>query len=119
MQAPNTPSMVSSVIRLDCLLAVRNDSAISARMPPSPLLSARMTNSTYLSDTTITIAQNSMEMMPSTAALENGMPCSGLKHSLSAYSGLVPMSPNTTPTAPTTEARRFTLDCGVPVAVRA
>ena len=74
MHAPKTPSIISSDMRRESVLAVRSDSAISARMPPSPLLSARMTNSTYLSDTTITIAQNSMEMMPSTAPLEKGMP---------------------------------------------
>src|ERR1700693_6560597 len=54
---------------------------------------------TYFSDTTMVIAQNNMEIMPKTASGVNGMPCSGLKHSFSAYNGLVPISPNTTPNA--------------------
>ncbi len=33
------------------------------------------------------------------------MPCSGLKHSRKAYSGLVPMSPKTTPSAARTSLR--------------
>lgn len=33
-------------------------------MPPSPSLSARMTNATYLIDTTSVIAQNTIEITP-------------------------------------------------------
>jgi hypothetical protein len=37
--------------------------------------------------------------MPNTAFGVKGMPCCGLKHSFSAYNGLVPISPKTTPKA--------------------
>jgi hypothetical protein len=42
----------------------RDTSAVSARMPPSPLLSARMISVMYLSVTTTTSAQNTTERMP-------------------------------------------------------
>ena len=42
----------------------RETSAVSARMPPSPLLSARMISTTYLSVTTITSAQNTRDRRP-------------------------------------------------------
>ncbi len=99
MQAPNTPSIINTLARLEPAFAVRRDKAIKASTPPSPLLSARITNSTYFSETTMVIAQNSIEIIPSTAAGVNGMPCSALKHSFNAYSGLVPISPNTMPNA--------------------
>src|SRR5580693_1542646 len=99
MQAPKTPSIISVLARLEPLLAVRSERAIRASTPPSPLLSARITNKTYLSETTMVIAQNSIEIIPSTASGVNGMPWSVLKHSFSAYRGLVPMSPNTIPRA--------------------
>src|SRR5712664_2895528 len=99
MQAPNTPSIINIRERRDPASAVRSDNAINASTPPSPLLSARITNSTYFSDTTMVMAQNSIEIMPYTAFDEKGIPCSGLKHSFNAYNGLVPMSPNTTPNA--------------------
>jgi len=68
-------------------------SAISAMIPPSPLLSARMMRITYLSETTIISDQKIVDRPPSTLAVPSGMPWSGLKVSLAAYSGLVPMSP--------------------------
>jgi hypothetical protein len=37
-----------------------------AMIPPSPLLSARMMNTTYFSDTTMVSAQNTSDRMPST-----------------------------------------------------
>ncbi len=40
---------------------------------------------------------------------ENGMPCMGSKHSFNAYSGLVPMSPKTTPMAANMTAGRLFL----------
>ena len=46
--------------------ALRKASAISAMIPPSPLLSARMTKDTYLPVTTIIKAQNTSDKMPST-----------------------------------------------------
>ncbi len=69
-------------------------------MPPSPRLSARITNDRYLKVTTKVIAQNTSETTPTTFSGVGATPCGPLKHSLSAYSGLVPMSPYTTPRAP-------------------
>ncbi len=46
----------------------REASAISASVPPSPLLSARSRNSTYFAVTTISSAQMMRERMPSTTA---------------------------------------------------
>ena len=71
-------------------------------MPPSPRLSARMITLTYLSVTTSIIAQNTSDRMPSTLAGSGCRPYFSPKASLSVYSGLVPMSPNTTPIAPST-----------------
>jgi len=62
-------------------------------IPPSPRLPARRTRSTYLSETTTISAQKIAETPPSIVSGFNGIPCSGLKVSLTAYSGLVPMSP--------------------------
>ena len=62
-------------------------------MPPSPRLLARSTSVTYLSETTIISAQKIADTPPRMFAAVSGMPCSGLKVSLAAYSGLVPMSP--------------------------
>ena len=68
-------------------------------VPPSPRLSARITSTTYLSDTTITSDQKMVDSPPKMLAWVSGMPCAGEKVSFTAYSGLVPMSPNTTPSA--------------------
>src|SRR5690606_31898861 len=75
-------------------------------MPPSPSLSARSTYATYLTDTTTTSAQNTSEHAPTTFDVVTGRwwPCEPWNVSRSAYSGLVPMSPNTTPSAPTVSA---------------
>ncbi|MNG37246.1 hypothetical protein D3C84_1245360 [compost metagenome] len=50
--------------RVEPGVAERKVNAISDSTPPSPLLSARMTNATYLTVTTRINAQNSIEMMP-------------------------------------------------------
>ena len=78
-------------------------------VPPSPRLSARITSTTYLSDTTITSDQKMVDRPPKMLAGVSGMPCAGEKVSLTAYSGLVPMSPNTTPSA-----ARVSAVCGGP-----
>jgi len=78
---------------------VRNASAVSAMMPPSPLLSARVMNRTYFRETVIVIAQKTTERMPRTLASVTATGCGPLKISLTVYSGLVPMSPKTTPIA--------------------
>ncbi len=75
-------------------------------MPPSPLLSARIITNRYLIVITQTIDQTMSERMPITLSGVSGMPYSGLKAVFSAYSGLVPMSPKTTPMAPRTRAAR-------------
>ncbi|MNM84732.1 hypothetical protein D3C81_968300 [compost metagenome] len=99
------PSIISILALAERGATVRSTSAISASTPPSPSLSARITNTTYLIETTMIMAQNSIEITPSTASVLKAMPCSLLKHSFRAYSGLVPMSPKTTPTARSTRAR--------------
>src|ERR1017187_7498105 len=53
----------------------------------------------YLMLTTSVSDQTISESTPYTFSLVGAMPYSGLKHSRNAYSGLVPMSPYTTPSA--------------------
>src|SRR6478735_1278840 len=77
--------------------------AVRARMPPSPWLSARITRSRYLIEMTMINAQNASDAMPSALSSVTGRWwCSN--DSLKAYSGLVPMSPKTTPRAPRARA---------------
>ena len=90
--APNRPSITSTAPRPDCrnpLLA----SAISARMPPSPLLSARRTYNVYLIEMMIVRDQKINDNTPSTLLGVTCVACSPWKHSRMAYSGLVPISP--------------------------
>jgi hypothetical protein len=69
-------------------------SVISAMMPPSPLLLARMMKATYFSVTTMISDQKNSERMPSTLSGVIGTGwCAPPKTSLIEYSGLVPMSP--------------------------
>lgn len=72
-------------------------------MPPSPWLSARITNRMYFSEMTMSIAHSTSDSTPSTLSGVTGTwwPWCSPKLSFSAYSGLVPMSPKTTPRAPT------------------
>jgi len=74
-------------------LTADDASARSAMIPPSPLLEARMMRMTYLSETTIISDQKIAERPPRMFSGFSAMPCTGLKVSLAAYSGLVPMSP--------------------------
>ncbi len=62
----------------------RSASARSARMPPSPLLSARIITKRYLIVITQTIDQTMSERMPITLSGVSGMPYSGLKAVFSA-----------------------------------
>ncbi len=62
-------------------------------MPPSPRLSARISTVTYLNETTKLRDQTISESTPRTLSMVGARPCLGAKHSLKAYSGLVPMSP--------------------------
>ena len=68
------PSIISKPAIFDFSSSERSASAISASTPPSPLLSARITNNTYLMPTTITIAQNSSEITPRIDCSVSGMP---------------------------------------------
>ena len=67
--APNRAAAASSGAR-DRQLDPKRDptSASSARMPPSPLLSARMTTVAYLSATISSMVQTSSEKPPSRVA---------------------------------------------------
>ena len=80
-------------------------SAIRAMIPPSPPLSARMMKVRYLSETMIVIDQKTSEMTPKTSpSVGSTLLWSIEKTVCSAYSGLVPMSPKTTPSAPRVSA---------------
>ena len=71
----------------------RDTSAVSARMPPSPRLSARMISVMYFSVTTMTSAQKITDSTPSTLAGVSDSPYDPVNAVRSVYSGLVPMSP--------------------------
>src|SRR5688500_3035418 len=98
------PTSISGRRQCPCCRTDDAARAINAMMPPSPRLSARMMSTTYFSDTTIISAQNIVESPPRMFAGLSGMPWSGEKVSLTAYSGLVPMSPKTTPKAASVRA---------------
>ena len=53
--------------------------------------------------------QRISDSSPMMFASVTAMPCSGLRHSRNAYSGLVPMSPKTTPSAEMTSLRELSL----------
>ena len=85
-------------------------------IPPSPSLSARITSRTYVTVTMIVTDQKISEMIPKMVSCDTLTGCGslGLKTVWTVYSGLVPMSPKTTPRAPTARAPwpaacRFTL----------
>src|SRR6202035_3554146 len=73
-------------------------SDISARIPPSPRLSARMTNTQYLIEMVTIKVHTISESTPSALCGVNCPPvaCTTVCR---VYSGLVPKSPNTTPSA--------------------
>jgi len=73
--------------------------ASSAMMPPSPRLSARSIRITYFSVTTTISAQKIVDTVPRTFASLNSTPPCSENTSFTVYSGLVPMSPYTTPIA--------------------
>ena len=64
----------------------------------------------YLSVTISSNAHTINEQTPSVLAREKVTPCSALKHSRTAYRGLVPMSPKTTPSAVIPVLRRESWD---------
>ena len=59
-------------------------SAVRAIIPPSPQLSARMTNVRYLTEMTMMSAQKMSERMPRTFAAVTAMPYSSWKDSRKA-----------------------------------
>ena len=65
--------------------------ANSARIPPSPSLSARMMTVTYLRVTEMVRLQKTSDSTPSTTSASK--PPAAWSADSSAYSGLVPMSP--------------------------
>jgi len=80
--APKIPNAASaSLVRRPPRTPRRRISVISARMPPSPSLSARITSSTYLIVTMIVTDQKINEMTPYTLSSVAGTGCgsSGLK----------------------------------------
>ena len=86
------PSIASSAerrgLRVAFVASVSSDS-----VPPSPRLSARIMKITYFSVTTSMTDQKISDSTPKISARPGSSPCASWKHSLKAYSGLVPMSP--------------------------
>src|SRR5271166_68504 len=80
-------------------------SDIRARMPPSPSLSILMATTTYFTDVMMisvhTISDSTPRMMSGV-----GLPTVMLSTALSVYSGLVPISPKTIPSAARPNAAR-------------
>ena len=74
MQAPNMPMIIKKKYPFDFLSKERKAKAIKDRTPPSPLLSARITNNTYLTVTTKIRAQIIIEMTPNKASGVYAMP---------------------------------------------
>src|ERR1700761_453812 len=104
MQAPITPSASSGQL---CRPNARCPSAISDSVPPSPLLSARSSSSTYLAVTTMKSAHRIRLSTPSTSVRVTGWPSdAAATASRNAYSGEVPISPNTTPMLPSVSAQK-------------
>src|SRR5579859_7852058 len=106
-EAPKIPSAASTAFaRIPPGRARRRIKAISAMIPPSPSLSARITSSTYVTVTMIVTDQKISETIPKMLSCDTMTGCGspGLKTVCTVYSGLVPMSPKTTPRAPTARA---------------
>ena len=106
-EAPKMPSAASTALaRAPPGRARRRIKAISAMIPPSPSLSARITSMTYVTVTMIITDQKISEMTPKMLSCDTLTGCGslGLKTVCTVYSGLVPMSPKTTPRAPSARA---------------
>ena len=73
-------------------------SDIKARMPPSPRLSARITNKQYLIEIVTMSVQTISDSVPSAPARVK-WPSIACTTVCRVYNGLVPRSPNTTPSA--------------------
>ena len=94
---PNRPSRTRIPRRAWRTVAVVSPGAISAvraRIPPSPSLSARSTNSTYLMPMISTSVHTMIDTAPSTLTSSTAKRWVGLSNaSRIEYSGLVPRSP--------------------------
>jgi hypothetical protein len=109
IEAPTTPSASKTQLRRP---SARCPSAISESVPPSPLLSARNSNSTYLAVTTMNSDHRISESTPSTMMRDAGWPSAAwVTASRNAYSGDVPISPNTTPILPSVRAQKPEVAC--------
>src|SRR5260370_10939417 len=106
-EAPKIPSAASTIFaRLPAGRARRRIEAIRAMTPPSQSLSARITSRTYVTVTMVVTDQKISETIPKMVSCDTVTGCGspGLKTVCTVYSGLVPMSPKTTPRAPTARA---------------
>ena len=106
-EAPKIPSAARiAFARRPPGSARRRIKAISAMIPPSPSLSARITSRTYVTVTMIVTDQKISETTPKMLSCDTLTGCGspGLKSVCTVYSGLVPMSPKTTPRAPSARA---------------
>src|SRR5262245_32681982 len=72
---------------------------VNASTPPSPLLSARRMMPTYLTEMTRASDQKDRDRVPRMLFGVTLTPATSEKQARRAYSGLVPISPNTTPIA--------------------
>src|SRR5688572_21047438 len=97
--APKMTSAAVHEIWVVACFVLGGMSASSANMPPSPLLSAFMMKVRYLPAITMMSDQTMSDRTPKMLSWVGATACSPSTHSLIAYSGLVPMSPNTTPRA--------------------
>src|SRR3954447_9525303 len=104
IEAPTTPSASNGQLRRP---NARCPNAISDSVPPSPLLSARNSSRTYFAVTTTKSAQRISDNTPSTMTRVTGWPSAApATASRNAYSGEVPISPNTTPMLPSVSAQK-------------
>lgn len=114
--APSIPRTLAATTTRPPAEVLRS-SPTSASRPPSPSLSVRSRSPTYSTVTTSINVQIASEVRPYTVSASTASPSARIARI--AYSGLVPMSPNTTPTAPTTmtaprEGDRNGMDAGTP-----
>jgi len=81
---PNNPSAIRSGRPPSCRMPIGVASEASARMPPSPRLSARRMKPRYFTEITSTSDQKTSERTPSTSSVLTASPCSGMNDSRTA-----------------------------------
>ena len=86
--------------------------ASSARMPPSPSCATRITMPMYRTNTITINAHRTRLSSPRTFSCVGSTRIGPVKHWRNAYSGLVPISPKTTPTAASASAAVEPPCCG-------